>query len=367
MRTAEMATAADRVFIIAEAGVNHGGSPERANAMVEAAAAAGADAVKFQTFRAERLASGRAAKAPYQTRTTAGSETQLDMLKRLELSADTHRRLVGRAEELGLEFLSTPFDEESLGFLVIGCGVRRLKVSSGDITNGPLLLAAAKTGLPVILSTGMSTLGDIELALSVLAFGYAGSEASPGRDSFSRAYASKEGRRLLAEKATLLQCASEYPAPAAEANLGAMDTLATAFSLTVGYSDHTRGINIALAAAARGAQVIEKHFTLDRTASGPDHAASLEPDELAAMIEGIREIEAALGDGRKVPTASERGNMTAARKSLVAARPIRSGQEFSPATITVKRPGDGLSPMDYWDLIGKTADRDFAQDEPVTA
>lgn len=353
----------DRVFVIAEAGVNHNGALDSALALVDAAAEAGADAVKFQTFEAAKIASRSAAKADYQNRTTDAGESQLDMLRRLELPRAWHRELKVRAEERGLMFLSTPFDLESLAFLVEELDVSIVKLGSGELTNAPLLHAAGGCGRPVILSTGMSTLEEIELALGVLAAGRLGH--APGREAFARAYASEEGKAALADSVTLLHCVTEYPAPREEVNLRAMDSLTQAFGLPVGYSDHSRGTAIAIAAAGRGARVIEKHFTLDRTLPGPDHLASLEPAELAQMIIAIRQIEPALGDGVKRPMASERKNIAIARKSLVAARPIAKGEVFSEENLTVKRPGDGLSPFDYWSLLGRTAERDYAEDEVI--
>jgi N-acetylneuraminate synthase len=351
------------VQIIAEAGVNHIGSPDRALTLVDVAADAGADAVKFQTFQSGAVISRHAVKAEYQIRNTGEAESQLEMVKKLELDFPAHERLVGQCEKRGIEFLSTPFDLPSVDLLVKGLHVRRLKVASGEITNAPLLLRVAETGLPVLLSTGMSTLGDVEDALAVLAFGLLRSGASPSLDAFAQAYRDPEGQRLLQQNVILLHCTSEYPAPFTDVNLRAMDALAAAFGLPVGYSDHTTGISASIAAAARGACVIEKHFTLDRTLPGPDHKASLEPSELAAMVKAIREVELALGSPRKLVAASEGKNQVIARKSLVAAAGIHSGQPFTADNLTSKRPGTGISPMNYWDLLGKAADRDYQQDE----
>jgi N-acetylneuraminate synthase len=357
--------ARDRVFIIAEAGVNHNGSPELALRLVDAAAAAGADAVKFQKFRAEALASATARKADYQSERTAREESQLDMLRKLELDSDAHRALVARCGERGIEFMSSAFDHESLAFLAEGLDVARLKIPSGEITNAPLLLAAARYGRPLIVSTGMSTLDEIEAALGVLALGLTRAEAAPSREAFSAAYASAGGRARLSTKVTLLQCTTEYPAPMREANLRAMDTLRRRFDLAVGYSDHTEGTAAALAAAALGATVIEKHLTLDRAAPGPDHAASLEPREFEAMVRAVREVEDALGTGVKVAGASELRNLAAARRSLVAARAIRRDEAFTEENLAVKRPGGGLSPFLYWEWLGRRAGRDYAKDEAI--
>lgn len=355
-----------RTYIIAEAGVNHNGSLELAKKLVEAAAEAGADAVKFQTFRAEKLASAAAQKAAYQKTTTDSKESQVDMLRKLELPLDAYSELIALCKEKDIEFLSTPFETDSLRFLVEECHIPRIKVPSGEITNGPFLLEIARTGLPVILSTGMSTLGEVETALGVLGFGYTQRELSPKneRDIMS-AYAEAQRSGLLKEKVQLLHCTTEYPAPFDEVNLAAMDTMKHAFGLSVGYSDHTKGIAIPLAAVARGAEIIEKHFTTDRTLPGPDHKASLIPEELAAMVRGIRQIERAIGNGCKVPTKKESKNLSVVRKSLVAKRDIREGEFFSDENIAVKRPASGTSPMRYWELMGKKVSRDYEADELI--
>jgi len=353
----------DSTFVIAEAGVNHNGSLERALELVEVAAKCGADAVKFQTFRAALLLSRDAPKAAYQTQNTGSAESQYEMIARLELDADAHRALLEKCRNSGVLFLSTPFDLSSVQMLV-DFDVPMLKMGSGEITNAPLLLAAAQSGKPVLLSTGMCDLGDIESALGVLAFGYLGCD-SPSITEFERAYFSREGQKILRENVTLLHCTTEYPAPFGEVNLRAMKTLRAAFGLPVGFSDHTPGFAIAIAAVARGARVIEKHFTLDRDLPGPDHRASLEPDELAAMIQSIRQVEAALGDGRKIASPGEFPNRAIARKSLVAARNIRRGEAFSLENLAAKRPGTGISALRLWEFAGKTATRDYAPDEQI--
>jgi len=353
----------NRVFIIAEAGVNHNGSIDLAKKLIDVAKDAGADAVKFQTFRAEKVISKRAPKADYQKKTTPENESQLEMVKKLELSEDAHKILFDYCVERGIEFISTPFDFESIDFLANILNVRRLKIPSGEITNGPYLLKVAQTGKPVILSTGMSTLGEIETALGVLAFGYLNINESPSLKNFSKAYCSEAGQRVLTEKVVLLHCTTEYPAPFNEVNLRALETLKHAFGLPVGLSDHTQGIAIPIAAVAIGAVVIEKHFTLDRNLPGPDHKASLEPDELKQMILVIRQVEVALGDGKKIPTPSEQKNMIVARRSIVASRPIKKGEVFSEKNMAIKRPGVGLSPMLYWELLGKKAENDFEADD----
>lgn len=350
-------------YIIAEAGVNHNGSLDMAHRLIDVAAEAGADAVKFQTFRADRLVSGAAPKAEYQMRTTGAAETQHAMLRKLELDEAAHRELFEHCRRRGVQFLSTPFDEESVDLLA-RLDLPFLKVPSGEITNPLLLLRVARTGKPAILSTGMSTLAEVEEALAVLAFGY-GPAGEPSRGAFREAYRSPAGQEALSRNVTLLHCTSEYPAPFAEVNLRAMDTLASAFGLPVGYSDHTEGIAVPIAAAARGAVVIEKHFTFDRTLPGPDHRASLEPDELRQMVRSIRQVEEALGSARKAPSCCEADNSSVARKSLVATRHIRQGELFTHWNLAVKRPGTGLSPMRFWEVVGTTAPRDYVRDEVV--
>lgn len=354
-----------KTFIIAEAGVNHNGSLDLAVKLVDAAAAAGADAVKFQTFRAAALVTPAAVKAEYQKIFGETGESQFDMLQRLELDEDAHRHLIDYCGEKKIQFLSTPFDMESVDLLVRTFDLPLLKISSGDLTNAPLLLHAASSGKPLILSTGMATMGEIETALGVLAFGYLNRGGLPGEVSFSQAYAAHEGKELLREKVTLLHCTTEYPAPFADVNLRAMATLATAFGLPVGLSDHTIGISVPTAAVALGAVVIEKHFTLDRNLPGPDHKASLEPDKLKGMVTAIRQVEQALGSTGKAPAPSEIGNAAVVRKSIVAAREIQSGEPFTTENLTVKRPGGGISPLRYWDVLGKKAGRDFHADEAI--
>ena len=354
------------VYIIAEAGVNHNGSVEIAKQLVEVAAAAGADAVKFQTFKAEYLATTDAPKAEYQSRTTSLDESQFSMLKKLELDENAHRRLMDQCNKCGIEFLSTPFDLQSVDLLAKELKIGKFKISSGDLSNAPLLLYVAMTGKPVILSTGMSTMDEVEEALGVLSFGYLNSTGKkPSREAFQQAYHSESGQAALKKNVSLLHCTTEYPAPFAEVNLLAMDTLRDAFGLEIGLSDHTQGFAVALAAVARGATIIEKHFTLDRSLSGPDHKASLEPDELKKMVVGIRQIEAALGTGEKAPTSSETKNMAIARKSLVASQFIHCGEIFTVDNLTCKRPAAGIAPIHYWDLLGKQAEHDYEKDEQI--
>lgn len=347
------------VYIIAEAGVNHNGSLDMALQLVDAAADAGADAVKFQTFRAERLVRRNAPKAQYQKQTTETDESQYEMLQRLELPHAAHVTLLDRCAVRGIDFLSTPFDEESLNFLTDELGLKTIKLGSGEVTNGPLLLRAARKGVSVILSTGMSTLGEVETALSCLAFGYIATDETPSLDAFLTAYTCAEGREALERRVTLLHCTTEYPAPFEEVNLRSMLTMKHAFALPVGYSDHTEGITVSVAAAALGASVIEKHFTLDRTLPGPDHRASLEASELAELVRSVRQTEAALGSGLKIPSASEQMNRTIVRKSLLARYNIAMAEPLTADLMEAKRPGDGRTPMEYWSLLGKPSPSEY--------
>lgn len=354
-----------RTYVIAEAGVNHNGSPEMARHLVDAAVEAGADAVKFQAFRASKMTAGSAPRAEYQRRASDREESQLEMLQRLELDEAQHRLLAGYCQEKGIEFLSTPFDLESLEMLVDRLGVPLVKISSGDITYGPLLLEAARKGCRIILSTGMSTLGEVEDALSLIAFGYGISGMDPSPEVLRGCLMDQETRTILQEKVCLLHCTTEYPVPPGEVNLRAMDTLRAAFGLEVGFSDHTVGITAPIAAVARGARIVEKHFTLDRALPGPDHKASLEPCELAAMVTAIRETESLLGLPWKGPGPSERKNLSVARKSLVAAEVIRKEDLFGNDNLTCKRPGTGISPMRFWEIKGLRASRDYEKDELI--
>jgi N-acetylneuraminate synthase len=350
-------------YVIAEAGVNHNGSLEMALQLIDAAAKAGVDAVKFQTFRGTEVVSRHAPKAAYQKATTGEAESQLAMVQKLELDAAAHRCLVAHCIARGVQFLSTPFDVPSVGLLV-ELGVPRLKLPSGELTNPLLLRAVAGTGLPVIVSTGMATLGEVEAALGVLAAVYIAREGGPVLLP-TAAMAHPAGRAALSARVTLLHCTTEYPAPYAEVNLHAMATLRAAFGLPVGYSDHTPGVAVPTAAVALGACLIEKHFTLDRTLPGPDHRASLEPGELAEMVRAVRAVEQALGDGVKVPTPSEVPNRAVARRSLVARTAIRRGECFSPENLTVKRPGTGVPASEYDAWLGRVASRDYVPDELI--
>jgi N,N'-diacetyllegionaminate synthase len=325
--------------MIAEAGVNHNGSLDLALRLIHEAKMAGADAVKFQTFLADRLVTRRAEKAAYQKQSTRTAESQYKMLKKLELSPEDHTVLLKRANKVGIVFLSSPFDAESADFLET-LEMPLFKVPSGEITNHSFLRHLARKNKPMILSTGMSTLGEIEEALEVIYV---------------------EGNRAV----TLLHCVTEYPAPVDQINLRAMHTLKEAFQVPVGYSDHSPGTEIALAAVALGAEVIEKHFTLDRNLEGPDHRASLEPPELRQMITAARNIEQALGSGLKKPAPCELNNIAVARKSLVAVCRISPGEEITPDKVTIKRPGSGIAPKDLEKILGRVVSRAVEADDPL--
>lgn len=356
----------NRAFIIAEAGVNHNGSLETALQLVDVAADAGANAVKFQTFKADQLVTAMATKAEYQTLRTGQDGGQYEMLRALELDENAHERIIAHCHNLGIQFLSTPFDEPSLELLTGLFKLPVLKFSSGDITNAPLLLKAAIAGKQVLLSTGIATLGEIEQALSVLAFGYVHPDSKmPSLLEFHRAYCSADGQQALQQHVTLLHCTTEYPCPYQEVNLRVIEMLRNAFQLPVGLSDHTEGIAIPLAAVALGANVIEKHFTLDRNMPGPDHKASIEPQELKQMVESIRQIELAIGSSVKIPTTSEIKNVSAVRKSLVTTVDVQQGDLLTVQNMTMKRPGTGVSPMLYWQYLGRRATRDYEVDDQV--
>lgn len=331
-----------KTLIIAEAGVNHNGDMALARQLIAAAAAAGADLVKFQTFQANKIVAATAPKANYQKQTTSTDESQLEMIRKLELSRADHEMLIAECKKHGIGFFSTAFDPESLALLSeLGC-LEMVKIPSGELTNLPLLREISRLGKPTLLSTGMANLADIEAAIDAIE-------------------ANGTPRSLI----TVLHCTTEYPTPMEDVNLRAMLSIRQAFGVEVGYSDHTPGIEVPIAAVAMGARVIEKHFTLDRNLPGPDHRASLEPGELAAMVCGIRNIEQALGDGIKRPSPSELKNKPIARKSIVAQRDIKAGELFSTENLTTKRPGTGISPMQWDAVIGKTARRDFSADELI--
>ncbi len=328
-----------KIFIIAEAGVNHNGDIEIAKRLVESAAKAGADAVKFQTFQAGQLVCRTAKKAEYQLKNTQSDESQFDMLKKLELTEEMHRQLIDECQRRKIQFLSTPFDLGSISLLE-KMGIQTYKIPSGEITNYPYLCKIGSMHKKVILSTGMCELEEVRQAVRVL---------------------KEHGTRDI----TLLHCNTEYPTPMRDVNLKAMCALREEFGLPVGYSDHTVGIEVPIAAAALGASVIEKHFTLDRGMDGPDHKASLEPGELQDMVQAVRNIEAAVGDGVKKPSASEIKNRDVARKSIVAKTNIRKGDFFTEENLTAKRPGSGISPMRWNDVVGLKADRDYMPDDMI--
>jgi N-acetylneuraminate synthase len=354
-----------RVFLVAEAGVNHNGSVDLALKLIDAAVEAGADAVKFQTFQASLVASRHARKAAYQVATTRCDGNQLSMIKTLMLDEEAHVKLVAHARERRIEFLSTPFDIPSLNLLTERFDLKSIKISSGDITNAPLLVAVGRTGRPAILSTGMSTLAEVEMALGALAFGYGNPNTRPSQEALLSAFASASGQRLLKQNVTLLHCTTEYPAPIESVNLKVIETLKMAFGLPVGFSDHTAGIYIAIAAVARGACLIEKHVTLDRGMEGPDHAASLMPDEFGLLVRAVRDVELSLGDGIKIPAHGELKNRTIARRSPVASIHIAAGETLSGDNVVCKRPANGRSPFEYWDIIGKPAARDYEEDDII--
>ncbi len=330
-----------KTLIIAEAGVNHNGDLALARQLIDVAAEAGADMVKFQTFSADRLVTTHARKADYQIQTTDTGDFQHAMIRRLELTREMHGTLITHCKLRGIRFFSSGFDIDSIDLLV-ELGLDCFKIPSGEITNLPYLRHVGSYGKSVILSTGMATLGEIEAALDLL------EQAGTPRD-----------------RITVLQCNTEYPTPMADVNLRAMLAIRDAFGVAIGYSDHTQGIEVPIAAVALGATIIEKHFTLDRNLPGPDHKASLEPDELKAMVIAIRNIEQALGDGIKRSSSSETKNKPIARKSLVAAGFIRAGELFSVSNLAIKRPGNGLSPMRWDEILGRKAPRDFAPDELI--
>ncbi len=330
-----------QTLIIAEAGVNHNGDINLAKRLIDTAAAAGADFVKFQTFKADRQVTRSALKADYQSKLTDKAESQHEMLRRLELTEDMHHELIAHCESRDIGFLSTGFDIQSIDLLA-SLGQNFFKIPSGEITNLPYLRHIGSLGKAVIVSTGMATMDEIQAAIDVL---------------------NKAG--TLRTSIIVLHCTTEYPAPMGEVNLRAMQSIQTACGVEVGYSDHTQGIEVAIAAVAMGATVIEKHFTLDRTLPGPDHQASLEPAELLAMVSAIRNIEVALGDGVKRPSLSEIKNMAVARKSLVASRLIKVGEKFTSENMTAKRPGTGVSPMRWDEIVGKTALRGYVADELI--
>lgn len=329
-----------KTLIIAEAGVNHNGNLDLAYRMIEVAKECGVDIIKFQTAKPELVISKFAEKAAYQKVNTQNEEeSQLEMCKKLHFKFEDYYKILKKCNECGIDFLSTPFDLDSIDFLH-ELGVKLWKIPSGEITNLPYLIKIAKFHEPIILSTGMANLEEVKTAVKILEDNGSG-------------------------KITLLHCTTEYPAPIEDVNLKAMNTMANELKLDVGYSDHTNGIEVSLAAVALGACVIEKHFTLDKNLPGPDHKASLEPLELKSLVDGIRKVESALGDGKKVPSTSEIKNIPIARKSIVAKTDIKAGDIFTEENLTVKRPGNGISPMEFYNILGMRASKDFKEDELI--
>jgi N,N'-diacetyllegionaminate synthase len=330
-----------KCIIIAEAGVNHNGSIELAKKLIDVAAEAGADYVKFQTFKADKIISKHADKAEYQKSSTNNNESHHSMIKKLELDYQMHIDLIDYSNTNGIKFLSTPFDNDSIDLLV-EMDIEKLKIPSGEINNLPYLRYIGRMGKPIIMSSGMSTLEEIEMAINILL------EAGTSKDQI-----------------TVLHCNTEYPTPMSDVNLKAMHTIQNKLGVQVGYSDHTLGIEIPIAAVTMGAKVLEKHFTIDRSFTGPDHSASLEPKELKAMVKAIRNVEKAMGDGVKKPSQSEIKNIPIARKSIVANKPIKKGEKFSNSNLTVKRPGTGISPIFWDDILGKVANVNYKEDDLI--
>lgn len=353
----------DKVFIIAEAGVNHNGDLAAALQLVDVAAEAGADAVKFQTFAVDSLVISTVSRSTYQARNLGGDGTQEDMLRSLALPDAAFLVLNDRAEQRGIEFMSTAFDRSSLDFLVDKIGIRRIKIPSGELTNIPFLISCAQKRLPLLVSTGMATISEVRCAMDAIVYGLTHNDQPKCLDEIVGMAAESDGQRRLNESVTLLQCTSSYPTPPEDVNLRAMLTMQAEFGVGVGFSDHTLGIEMSVAACALGATVIEKHFTPSRAMPGPDHAASLEPGELAEMVRCIRSVSLGLGSGVKEPTEEEGRVAPLTRKVLVAARNVSRGQTLTPEDVAAKRAGKGLSPTQYWRLIGSRASRDYRPDE----
>lgn len=349
-------------YIIAEAGVNHNGSLEMAKELVKVAKEAGADAVKFQTFKAENLVTKQAQQAAYQIENLGEASSQFAMLKKLELTYDEFVELQSFCQKEQIEFLSTPFDFESVDFLLDELAITKAKIPSGELTNAPFIHYIATKRKQIILSTGMATIEEINEALAFIAYGLAQPNEPVILKHVGAFYETKEAKEALKKYVTLLHCTTQYPAPMDSINLRAMNEMVKIFNLPIGLSDHSEGINIPIAAVSMGSKIIEKHFTLDKTLEGPDHIASLNPVELKAMVKGIRDVELALGDGIKKPTTIELQNRMPARKSLVAKTPIKAGELFTTDNLTVKRPGLGIAPSKYWSYIGETALKSYDED-----
>ncbi len=349
-------------FIIAEIGVNHNGDMNLAKQLILSAKEAGADAVKFQTFVAEKLVTPHAKKAQYQLQNTAQEQSQLAMLKSLELSQAQHIELLDYCQSVNIQFLSTPFDHQSAEFLANDLALTQIKISSGDLTNAPLLYLVAKFGCQLIISTGMATMAEIKTALGVIALGALNRNEEwlpPTYDNFIKAFESAEGQKQLKQNVSILHCTTDYPAQPEELNLKVLQAYKETFKLPIGYSDHSLGQQASCSAVALGATIIEKHITLDQNLPGPDHKASIEPEDFKRFIKAIREVEVLLGQSIKQPTRSEKKNIPIARKSLVANTHIQKGQTFSIENLACKRPGDGMSPIHFWGLLNQVASRDY--------
>ncbi|MCZ8531821.1 N-acetylneuraminate synthase [Psychrobacillus psychrodurans] len=355
----------NKTYIIAEAGVNHNGSFSMAKQLIDVAKEAGADAVKFQTFRAENLVTKEAQQAKYQVENLGEATSQYEMLKKLELSFEQFKSLKYYCDEIGIEFLSTPFDYDSVDFLVDDLQMQTVKIPSGELTNSPFIHYIATKQKKMIISTGMATIDEIHEALAFVAYGLASPAKDVEVDRMYTFYQTYEAKEVLQKYVTVLHCTTEYPAPFETINLKAMNQLEKELKLSIGFSDHSQGISASIAATGIGATVIEKHFTLDKGLPGPDHVASLEPSELIMMVENIRQIELALGTGVKEPTAIELKNRIAARKSIVASRDIKQGEVLEVSNMNVKRPGSGISPSKYWSIIGKKATKNYHKDELI--
>ena len=352
------------VFVIAEIGVNHNGDINIAKKLINIAAKAGANAVKFQTFNTDKLVTKNAIKAPYQKKNAVIKETQYQMLKKLQLSPNDHFKLAKYCKLKKIEFLSTAFDKESFDFLSKEMKLNKFKIASSEINNAPLLLEFARKKKQLILSTGMSYISEIEKALGVIAFGLLGKKM-PSKKGFSKAYKSNNGKKLLKKYVTLLHCTSAYPTKTKEINLNCINSLKKKFQLRTGFSDHSSGIMASIIAVSMGATLIEKHITLDKNLPGPDHLASLNPVEFKQMISEIRNIKIMMGSSKKIPTANETRNKNVARKSIFASKKIKKDELFSEKNIAIKRPGNGKSPFEYWTIIGKRSKKKYEIDEKI--
>jgi len=350
-----------KTFIIAEAGVNHNGSIKIAKSLIDKAKVAKADAIKFQSFKGKNIIRKGTEKCDYQKGNTLESKDQLEMVSKLELSVEQHHEIFSYAREVQLEVISTPFDLESIELLE-NLNVNRYKIPSGEVNNPLLLYRVAQTKKPIILSTGMATLGEIETALSIIAFGLA-DKSNPSMERCSSFFVTREAQELLKKFVSILHCTTQYPAPPDEVNLNAMNTIQSSFNLPVGYSDHTEGIGVSIAAVALGASIVEKHFTLDRSMNGPDHSASIEPKELEQLVQEVRRVEQSLGSTQKIPTFSELKNISIVRRSIVAKGLIKKGETFSLDNLTLKRPGTGLNPLNIWRLLSEKATQDYSEDD----